>query len=191
MKIKKIMLAVTVFQLLPLQILHSQYQMPYGVTGSGGGKVSSTNNTIVYTVGEAITGKISSSTNIAVMGFWNVYQKDVLTSVEDEELLPVEFKLEQNYPNPFNPSTRIRFVIPNEVRNLKDFSSQAPRNDKTLVTLIVYDVLGNEVATLVNEEKPAGRYEVEFNAGHLATGIYLCRMQAGNYVSIKKMMLLK
>lgn len=179
MKIKKIMLAVTVFQLLPLQILHSQYQMPYGVTGSGGGKTSSTNNTLVFTVGETITGKTSSSTNIAVMGFWNVYQKDVLTSVEEEELLPVEFKLEQNYPNPFNPSTKIRFSIPKVGSGL------------VLTVLKVYDILGNEVATLVNEDKPAGRYEVEFNAASLASGVYFYQLKAGSFVETKKMILLK
>ncbi|MEJ5262537.1 MAG: family 10 glycosylhydrolase, partial [Ignavibacterium sp.] len=76
----------------------------------------------------------------------------VVTKVEEgrkgKEGVPEEFILEQNYPNPFNPSTKIRFVIPNEERNLKDFSSQASRNDNTLVTLKVYDVLGNEIATL-------------------------------------------
>uniref|UniRef100_UPI00307F7F46 T9SS type A sorting domain-containing protein n=1 Tax=Ignavibacterium sp. TaxID=2651167 RepID=UPI00307F7F46 len=91
--------------------------------------------------------------------------------------------------------TKIRFVIPNEVRNLKDFSSQAPRNDNAFVTLKVYDVLGNEVATLVNEYKPEGSYEVEFNPvtsiEHPASGIYFYQLKAGNYSLTKKMVLMR
>jgi hypothetical protein len=111
--------------------------------------------------------------------------------IEVEFTMPIEFALEQNYPNPFNPSTKIRFVIPNEVRNLKDFSSQAPRNDNMLVSLKVFDVLGNEVATLVDEFKPAGRYEVEFNASFLSSGVYLYQLKAGEFIQTKKMILIR
>ncbi|MBS4032906.1 MAG: right-handed parallel beta-helix repeat-containing protein [Ignavibacterium sp.] len=115
--------------------------------------------------------------------------------IEVEFILPVEFVLEQNYPNPFNPSTKIRFVIPKEVRNLKNFSSQASRNDNMLVTLKVFDVLGNEVATIFNEYQPAGIYEVEFNAssaaGGLSSGVYFYKLRAGNFIQTKKLLLLK
>ncbi|MEP0862683.1 MAG: T9SS type A sorting domain-containing protein, partial [Ignavibacterium sp.] len=108
-------------------------------------------------------------------------QGGVVLSAEDQTNFgqPIinNFILEQNYPNPFNPSTKIKYVIPNGVRNL--------------VTLKVYDVLGNEVATLVNEEKPAGIYEVEFNASKLSSGIYFYKLQAGSFVETKKMILLK
>jgi hypothetical protein len=77
------------------------------------------------------------------------------------------------------------------VRNLKDFSSQAPRNDNTLVTLKVYDVLGNEVAALVDEYKSAGSYEVEFNANNLPSGTYFYRLNAGEFIETKKMILLR
>ncbi len=94
--------------------------------------------------------------------------------------LPTEFKLEQNYPNPFNPSTRIRYTVPiDEKRKTKE------------VSLIIYDILGNEVRTLVNEQKEPGYYEVEFSASQLASGVYIYRLQAGSYVSTKKMMVLK
>lgn len=118
-------------------------------------------------------------------------QLGVVTDVDDENKLLLSFNLEQNYPNPFNPSTKIRFVIPNVVRNLKDFSSQAPRNDNTFVTLKVYDVLGKEVATLVNEEKPAGKYKVEFNASTLPSGVYFYQLRSGDFVETKKMVLLR
>jgi hypothetical protein len=109
----------------------------------------------------------------------------IITSVEDDGnkvLAPYETKLYDNYPNPFNPSTNIRFSI-------SDLS--ADRQGSRFTTLKVYDVLGNEVATLVNEEKPAGSYEVNFNASMLASGIYYYRLTAGTFVEIKKMILLK
>jgi hypothetical protein len=95
-----------------------------------------------------------------------------------------DYSLSQNYPNPFNPSTTIRYEIPQQ----------------SFVTLKVYDILGNEIATLVNEEKPAGSYEIEFNTGshsglsgirELTSGIYFYTLSAGNYFTTKKMILLK
>ncbi|GIK23448.1 MAG: T9SS type A sorting domain-containing protein [Ignavibacteriaceae bacterium] len=88
---------------------------------------------------------------------------------------PFVFTLDQNYPNPFNPVTSIQYAIAN----------------KQFVKLIVYDVLGNEIAVLVNEEKPAGKYEVSWNASNLASGVYIYRLQSGLFVSSKKMMLLR
>ncbi len=106
--------------------------------------------------------------------------------VEVEVGLPNDFKLEQNYPNPFNPSTKIKFTIAKSPLPGGD-----GRGGLQHVKLVVYDVLGNEVATLVNEEKPAGEYEVEFNAKGLPSGIYFYRLIAGSYSSTKKMILLR
>ena len=86
-----------------------------------------------------------------------------------------EFNLDQNYPNPFNPNTKIKYTVAN--------LSQAKVN--------VYDVLGNEIVVLVNEEKKPGIYEVEFNGRNLPSGIYFYKMQAGSFVETKKMILLK
>ncbi|MCZ7616705.1 MAG: T9SS type A sorting domain-containing protein [Ignavibacteriaceae bacterium] len=83
---------------------------------------------------------------------------------------PFVFTLDQNYPNPFNPVTSIQYAIAN----------------KQFVKLIVYDVLGNEIAVLVNEEKPAGKYEVSWNASNLASGVYIYRLQSGLFVSSKR-----
>jgi opacity protein-like surface antigen len=88
---------------------------------------------------------------------------------------PKEFKLEQNFPNPFNPTTKIQYQLPQDSR----------------VALKVYDILGSEVATLVNEEQEAGYKEVQFNGSNIASGMYVYRLQARDYVSTKKMMLLK
>lgn len=97
------------------------------------------------------------------------------TSVPDPGNIPVEFSLLQNYPNPFNPSTKI--------------SWQSPGGSHQ--TLKIYDILGNEVATLVDEYKPAGKYEVEFNAIQLSSGVYFYQLKAGDYIDIKKMILLR
>jgi len=96
------------------------------------------------------------------------------------DFTPKEFVLYQNYPNPFNPNTVIRFEIPGQARN-----------DNVLVTLKVYDILGNEIVTLVNEEKQPGVYEVEFDASTLASGMYLYKLQAGSFIQTKKMVLLR
>lgn len=85
------------------------------------------------------------------------------------------FELEQNYPNPFNPSTTIAYQIPSDSK----------------VSLKVYDVLGKEVASLVDEYKSMGRYEVVFNAENLSNGMYIYQLKAGDYVSSKKLLLVK
>lgn len=117
----------------------------------------------------------------------NVYAKrinpdgslGVITSLQEENDLQLNtYTLYQNYPNPFNPSTKIRYTIPNGV-------------EVSIVQLKVYDVLGNEVSTLLNEEKAAGTYEIYFNAANLASGVYFYTLQAGTYVHSKKMVLLK
>jgi hypothetical protein len=107
-----------------------------------------------------------------------------IVSVDDNTIDsgPEGFSLEQNYPNPFNPVTSIKYVV----------------GSFQFVSLKVYDVLGKEVATLVNEEKPAGEYEIEFNAvshsgnvRNLPSGIYFYQLKAGSFVETKKMVLIK
>jgi plastocyanin len=95
--------------------------------------------------------------------------------VDDENILADKFELLQNYPNPFNPSTSIQYRV-SSISN---------------VSLKVYDVLGNEVATLVNEEKPAGVYSVNFDATGLSSGMYLYKLQAAGFVETRKMILMK
>ena len=101
--------------------------------------------------------------------------KRITTDVKDFKNSNTLFYINQNYPNPFNPSTKINYQIGKE----------------SLVQLKVYDVLGNEVATLVNEYKASGSYEVDFNASQLSSRIYFYKLQAGGYVETKKMILLR
>jgi len=124
-------------------------------------------------------------------GSVHLFDKNLLVNVDENQLAqPEDFALYQNYPNPFNPSTSIQYAISN----------------RQFVSLKVYDVLGNEIATLVNEEKDRGVYSVNFDASHLASGIYLYRLsvvpmaqrdlvlkdgQAGSFTETKKMILLR
>ncbi|MEJ2615823.1 MAG: T9SS type A sorting domain-containing protein [Ignavibacteriaceae bacterium] len=115
---------------------------------------------------------------------WNFFkQYDLVTEIDDSEkegIMPV-FNLSQNYPNPFNPATTIKYSIPKQ----------------SFVSLKVYDILGREVATLVNEAKPAGNYVVEFNTQQttnykqLSSGVYIYRIRAGSFNQVRKMLLVK
>jgi hypothetical protein len=98
-----------------------------------------------------------------------------ITSVEENESAPLTFALEQNYPNPFNPSTKIQYSV----------------NSYQFVRLKVYDILGNEIATLVNEYKPAGSHRVSFDASKIPSGLYLYRINAANFSQTKKMLVVK
>ena len=104
----------------------------------------------------------------------SVFTIDYVTALKNNDL-PKTYSLYPNYPNPFNPATTIKYQIPK----------------LSFVTLKVYDVLGNEIATLLKEEKPIGTYEIEFDASRLPSGIYFYELQAGSFVETKKMVLMK
>ena len=108
-------------------------------------------------------------------GVWRRPLSELVGITKETSELPKQFTLSQNFPNPWNPSTNIKYFIP----------------QASLISLKVYDILGNEIETLVNEEKPAGTYELTFNAANLPSGVYLYRIQAGSFVETKKMVLLK
>jgi len=101
--------------------------------------------------------------------------QQLITSVEDLDEIPSSYKLSQNYPNPFNPTTSIEYAVPNN----------------EFVSLKVYDILGNEIAELVSEQKSAGTYRVNFDASRLSSGVYFYSIKAGNFNQVRKMLLLK
>jgi hypothetical protein len=110
---------------------------------------------------------------------WDYWQIDTTISIpvgiSNEDLLPVNYTLGQNFPNPFNPVTTIKYQIPH----------------RSNVSLKIYDLLGNEVANLVNEEQEVGFYNIDFNAAKLSSGVYFYRLQTGSFIQTKKMILLK
>ena len=97
------------------------------------------------------------------------------TKVEDPTTLPIDFQLEQNYPNPFNPSTTIEFALP----------------ERSFVKLSIYNTLGQEIETLVNEEKGVGVHRIVWNASAYPSGIYFYKLETSKFQSVKKMLLLK
>jgi len=92
------------------------------------------------------------------------------------ELIPAEYALEQNYPNPFNPSTIIEFSLPEDVSNVK---------------LSIYNALGERVAEIVNTSLVAGKYQYQWNAQNVATGMYIYELRTDKFISVKKMILMK
>ena len=154
----------------------AQNEISSSVLGNGGTTISGNNNRITGTLGQNLIGVSSNSNNTSNAGFW--YQTaDIITSVEqiENDLLPTEFRLEQNYPNPFNPTTTIQFAVPKTSN----------------VTIRIYDILGREVATLIDKEYQPGQYKAVFEAGQLASGLYVYRILAGDFRESKKLMLLK
>ncbi len=120
-------------------------------------------------------GTYTGQVNISSNGGNITIPIDYLVDVEKLTEIPIEFSLSQNYPNPFNPSTSIEFAVPRE----------------TNVSIKIYDMLGKEVATLLNEVKKQGTYKVIFDASTLASGVYVYRIETSEFVDTKKLILLK
>ncbi len=143
---------------------------------NSGAGVSDSANAILFSSIGTLSGAKSSNDSTTINSGFLGYNSLIITDVAGEKNpLPTSFDLHQNYPNPFNPSTIIQFVIPKS----------------SFVNLKVYDILGKEVTTLVNENKEPGYYNVNFDGYKLASGIYIYRIVAGSYISTKKMLLIK
>lgn len=139
---------------------------------------SDTNEFVIAVFLQKGTDNLNSVTKLKQYAAFlqNWYNTILVTDIkEDNKIIPLEFSLFQNYPNPFNPNTKI--------------SWQSPVG--SWQTLKVYDVLGNEVATPVDEYKPAGKYEVNFDASKLSSGVYFYQLWAGSFIETKKMVLMK
>ncbi|MFN3871709.1 MAG: T9SS type A sorting domain-containing protein [Ignavibacterium sp.] len=158
----------------------NRFELPASAYEWLGSTTTNANGTFSFLISDPSVQAVSVTATNPLSGSTSAIVKySLVTDVEDEEQIPTEFSLNQNYPNPFNPSTKIKFSIPNVGSELAQ------------TVLKVYDILGNEVATLVNEERPAGVYEVEFNASQLSSGIYFYKLSSGSFTEIKKMTLIK
>ncbi len=160
--------------------------VPLGDSTASGGGIGSTDNfpnlgrvLAKCDIAEIIVYDtvLSASDRLSIEKYLNDKYNIAVTAVDDQisQSIPERFILDQNYPNPFNPSTTIKFSIP----------------QASFVTLKIYDILGREVTSLVNEEKTAGSYQIQFYAETLASGIYFYKIEAGSYTQTKKMMLLR
>jgi len=149
--------------------LSATFSIPNGIAASLTGDTLYINDDVT-TTGGCFNGSLNPVVVRMIIGV-----KNPTGITETNNDLPEDFSLEQNYPNPFNPNTTISFSIPS----------------KEFVTLKIYNLLGSEVATLANEERAAGTYEVNFSADKLPSGIYMYTLSAGNYVQTNKMILLK
>ncbi|HVO76161.1 MAG TPA: T9SS type A sorting domain-containing protein [Ignavibacteriaceae bacterium] len=143
---------------------------------SGGFGISASETILVTSsAGFSFTGETKNGSSDILSGFLVDYSM-IITGIEDyRTIIPSVYSLSQNYPNPFNPSTIINYRIPEE----------------GFVTLKVYNILGKEVKTLVNENKTAGSYNIYFDGSGLASGVYIYRFKAANYSSTRKMLLIK
>lgn len=153
------------------------------VTDLGDGTYEATVTAPVAVGSDTISATVISGTDTV-----SVFMKAVIAyanpvSVNENPASPDKFYLYQNSPNPFNPITIIKYSIPNVIAS--------GTKQSHFVTLKLFDVLGNEVATLVSKEQEAGNYEIEFDASNLSSGTYFYKLQAGNFVDTKKMILLR
>ena len=125
------------------------------------------------------SGRTVTKPLVAPEGFYKFIVENSVTNFT-QNFQPEEFYLSQNYPNPFNPTTKIKF-----------HSFECIATELNFVTIKIYDILGNEIVTLVNEEKPAGSYEIFYKASGLPSGVYFYSLRAGAFSDSKKMILLK
>lgn len=159
--------------------VQAQHAIPASVLGSGGGTTVGAAHTLTATVGQPLTGTTAGLR----AGFWYIGEGMALTTDLEDRLtddVPRRFDLRQNYPNPFNPSTMIQYTLPEPVH----------------VRLVVYDMLGRVVYTLTDARQTAGAYRVAWDGRNaagasVASGVYLYRLEAGDHVESKTMLLVR
>ena len=155
----------------------------------------------IYTDNQGMTSDLSIDTNLNIYVTGTTSNGHQATTIKYNQLLgikpnsneiPNKFSLSQNYPNPFNPSSKIKFSIPLS-RGLPAEHSQAgvSKGWGVLTSLKIYDILGREVAMLVNENLQSGTYDVTFDGSDYASGVYFYKLKAGDYSETKKMVLMK
>ncbi len=133
--------------------------------------------TQIYSVaGQVLVGSLRSDNTMIESGFLaDTLFRSVVTSIAEHGDVPIEYALQQNYPNPFNPSTTIRYGLPN----------------RSHVTLTVFNTLGQQTAILQNGEQEAGYHEVQFDGKNLSSGVYFYRIQAGDFMATRRLLLLR
>ncbi len=163
---------------------------------SPGSSVGITSNPVIEVIDSIFPGYFNFKIEIMSEGYtyWtdSIKVGEIPNAIEENASTPINFTLSQNYPNPFNPSTTIKYTIPEEVKS----ETLPTGRQEAKVRLIIYDILGREVANLVNQKQRPGNYEVEFNCHsgegrNLTSGVYFYQLKVGIYIETKKMILLK
>ena len=173
-----ILLVLTFGLFLPEKTV-AQLRIPRSILATGGMELTSSANIIVGTVGQPLIGVAGGSAHILNGGFWYAQANAMIVHITpprtDVGNQPKEYALYNNYPNPFNPATTLEYTLmsPGEV------------------SLIIYNLLGQEITTLVSEVQQAGYHKVVWDAANMASGVYLYRLRAGDFVQTRKMLLLK
>jgi hypothetical protein len=178
-----LILAAGFFWLSVIPALAQDSQILWSAFAAGFGASSSANTSVTTAVGQSLVGASSDGNTGITSGFLaDTTFTGPVTAVEEErsEPLPGAYELEQNYPNPFNPTTRIEFAL--------------PKNSH--VRLTIYDLLGREVLTLIDDVRPAGNHVIEWNGfdalgQRVSSGIYFFRIEAEGFIQTRKLTLLK
>jgi hypothetical protein len=173
---KKYILLGSLFLALGFCALQAQYAIKSSVMGFGGQTITdSSDYQLLGTAGQSLIGQSENTVHIAKTGFWYI-SGDILSGMQNPfDNLPKKFELHQNYPNPFNPATTIKYDLPYPAK----------------VRIDVYNILGQRVLTLVDDNKPAGFHSIQLNAYQLASGMYFYTIKADQFVKIKRMLLVK
>lgn len=166
---------ILLFVIVAFEFINGQYKITQSTINCGGVISENNSNSIVCSLGETIVGVSFSGMYQNQIGFWYPYQIKSLTDTEMEKLLPSSFILEQNYPNPFNSSTTIKYAV----------------SENNRIAIKIYSVVGEEVMTVLDENKEVGYYQLTFQASSLASGLYLYQMRTKNFIGTRKMILLK
>jgi len=170
-----VILPTLAFVLAFYKYVEAQYQVPHHVIGNGDVAVNNGSYRLNGTVGQPGIGVVSNTSHINEVGFWYLTD-NIFTNIEPvSNSLPKEFRLDQNYPNPFNPQTTITFALP--------VSSSA--------TLKLFDIVGREVASLVDEELQPGEHKVVLDARGFSSGVYFFQIQTAGFVMTRKLALVK
>jgi len=182
MKLKKQQRVLTAAKMTALLFLftyplHGQTEpeISRSVIATGGGTMNDQRFIVQATVGQPAIGISTDNEYHLESGLWGTLGEVVTSVNSDAEQIPAKFELKQNYPNPFNPSTTIRYSIAAATR----------------VVLRVYDILGRQVATLVDEDMQPGRYRTTFSAVELPSGVYFYQIQAGDFQRARKLIVIK
>lgn len=165
-----------VSMVIPLRGDAQTSAVPWWTIDMGFAVGTSSTSTVKSAVGYGLVGRMTGPNSMVETGFLaDTLQRGTIVSVGAREEVPGEYALHQNYPNPFNPSTTIWYELPTAVN----------------VRLTIVNMLGQIVATLVNEMKQPGKYTLQFDGSGLASGVYFYRLQAGSFVQTKKLLLMR